>query len=817
MLNLLKIRIASLSRIMFLFSFYASGQIFTPHADYGRYISPSVTWADYDNDGYEDLYICNGGQSGSTVYRWENYLYQNLGNGTFDSVSIGTPVTDVSASGGASWADYDNDGDLDLIVAEASNRQVGSGFSTTYYSKNSFYENQGNGSFTSILLSPITDETQSTGIGQGKSRIGPAWCDYNNDGWLDIFESNATFNEGFTYPHSLYLSDQDGTFSEVSNNLTADSTGRAGVSWVDFDNDGDLDVATASGKPGKETNLWVNNSGSFTKYNFIPSGDPGGRSAAGVSWGDYDNDGDFDLFISVTYDSDGQTWVENRLFRNDTSSPDTPVFTEMTSAQVGTWIDEKSISYGSAWCDYDNDGDLDLTAGREGPNNLFENAGNNNHWSSIRLIDTRTSTNTTAIGSRVQIYAPSLQIREVMSQTGIGGQNSLRSHFGLATVAVIDSVTVNWLSNDGSKGRTKTGYKSLPADKCIRYTFGDLDVTAHVVKNQMFMYLFGNTGAAIEFTANSDVDGGTLRTVRFNSAPVNNTFTGGSASAPGGTVTPNVAASDRYWQITESGLAGNFTATLYLDIVNLAGVNDMDNLVILKRADSNSPWIPLNTLRIGTTLYTSGITSFSQFTIGANSSDNSLPVHLLSFNVFSGKGKTQVVWQTASEIDNLGFILERRREGADWVEVASFKTHPELRGQGNCSNTTNYSFLDMEQPISGGCSYRLSDISFSGIRTILGTIQKQPWQVSQKFNLDENYPNPFNPATTLRYHIGASGPVTLVVYNTAGQQIVKLVDKNQNPGEYEVVFDAAGLSSGVYFYRLRAGRFTDIKKMILLQ
>ena len=115
------------------------------------------------------------------------------------------------------------------------------------------------------------------------------------------------------------------------------------------------------------------------------------------------------------------------------------------------------------------------------------------------------------------------------------------------------------------------------------------------------------------------------------------------------------------------------------------------------------------------------------------------------------------------------------------------------------------------------CSYRLSDVSFSGIQTVLGTIQKQPWQLPQEFALDDNYPNPFNPATTLRYRIGETVPVKLVIYNMVGQQVAKLVDKIQNPGEYKIVFDASGLSSGIYFCRIQVGKYTNIKKMILLQ
>lgn len=175
--------------LFFLLSFPVNGQVFTAHDGFGKYLSQGLAWGDYDNDGYPDIYITNGGQTQTSVLRWENYLYHNLGNGTFDSIATGAPVTDISGSGGPCWGDYDNDGDLDLLLAEGSHRET-----TVYYSKNSFYENDGDGTFSSITKSPVTDETVSSGFGVGYSRIMIGWIDFNNDGWLDIFESNAMFN-----------------------------------------------------------------------------------------------------------------------------------------------------------------------------------------------------------------------------------------------------------------------------------------------------------------------------------------------------------------------------------------------------------------------------------------------------------------------------------------------------------------------------------------------------------------------------------------------------------------------------------------------
>lgn len=850
---------------------FLSGQTFTAHKNFGTYISQSVAWGDYDNDGFIDVYISNGGENQSGALRWENYLYHNRGDGTFDSVSTGDPVTEVYASGGCSWGDYDNDGDLDLVLAEPSHR----GSLPIYYSKNTFFRNDG-GTFSNLTLSPVTDEKSSNLIGEGQARVAIGWVDYNNDGWLDLFESNGGFNEVFIEANSLFESNQAGGFTEISNNLTANETGRSGYSWVDFDNDGDSDLALASGKPNGETNIWVNTGTNFTKYTLIGSGGSTGRSAAGVSWADYDNDGDFDLFVAITRNENDENWDINRLYRNDTNTADTPVFTRMTSADVGSWIADSSITWASAWGDfdndgdedlfvgndgpylegysnfmvrnngdgtftkldfgelndstfvessawgdYDNDGDLDLMTGREGKNVLFENSGNSNNWLKVLLKDTRSSTSTTAIGSRVEVYSPGKQIREVSGQTGRGAQNCLRQHFGLGSVSVVDSLVIRWLSNNGSKGRVRTAFATLPVNKMIVFAYGGLSATNQIIQNQNFMYLFGKTGAAVEFTNNGDADGGSITVQRHESSPTNNTFTGGSAAAPGGQVTPNVVANDRYWTISPSGLS-SFTATVYVDITDLGGVNDPDKLVIVRRNDSNSDWEPLDTQRIGNTLYASGLTTFSEFTVGANSSDNSLPVELVSFTASATDKWIVLTWQTASEIENMGFIIERSTADEPFVEIASWRDNPMLKGKGNSSSMSQYTFTDENVENKKTYTYRLSDVSFGGLRTVLATITARTVPMISELVLFNSYPNPFNSSTMIRFQNPSARKVHLAIYNILGEKIKTLCNGRFDKGEHRFLWDGKDgrgqvVSSGIYLLRLEADGATRLKKLTFVR
>jgi len=267
-------------------NFVESGIIFPALSD------GSVSFADYNNDGYTDILIAG---FGTTEYVAK--IYRNNGDTTFTETSIDLPGT-IKCS--YEWGDYDNDGDLDIFL-------TGFDFNGNLISK--LYENNGDETFTETLNS-------FTGAWLGDA----AWGDYDSDGDLDLLLS------GFAFPNNriaeLYSNNGDGTFTEL------DSTGLIGVShsssiWADYDNDGDLDVFIGGtyeqgGGWIRVTDVFINNDDStFTKANFTFTADVfWGESA----WGDYDVDGDMDLICCGHDDLGGSNTI---IYRNDISTTNT--------------------------------------------------------------------------------------------------------------------------------------------------------------------------------------------------------------------------------------------------------------------------------------------------------------------------------------------------------------------------------------------------------------------------------------------------------------------------------------------------------------
>jgi hypothetical protein len=290
-----------------------------------------ASWGDYDNDGYPDLFLVTNDIS------QPNELYHNNGNGSFSKVTSGPIATDHGPSVASSWADYDNDGDLDLYVSN----NIG-------YA-NFLYRNNGAGGFTRIQNDPIvTDLGYSHGV---------SWADYDNDGFVDMFV--ATYWE--TNFNQLYHNNGDGTFSKAASNPISNEASKSvsGV-WGDYNNDGLIDLFVANGG-GKNNSLYKNKgNGEFQKITSGNIVNDGGNSV-GASWGDFNNDGYLDLFVANAGTED------NFLYKNNGNG----TFTKITNSPVVT---EHGHSHGSAWADYDNDGDLDLFVANDGQNNkLYRN------------------------------------------------------------------------------------------------------------------------------------------------------------------------------------------------------------------------------------------------------------------------------------------------------------------------------------------------------------------------------------------------------------------------------------------------------------
>jgi hypothetical protein len=295
------------------------------------------SWIDYDNDDAPDLFVTNTDD--------DNHMYHNNGDDTFTKVTgdiIGDDYVSGIASAGVSWADFDNDGDIDALVAT---------FKEFSPPVNYLYSNDGTGSFTKATTGAL--------IGDPGMSICPTWGDYDNDGDLDLYVANH--NEG----NYLYQQDDTGYVRVMDGAVVTDNSHSNFAGWADIDNDGDLDLYVANAWDDQADCLYENNgSGGFAK---VTTGDiiSGGYDSFGGSWADFDNDGDLDLFITHVMWGDPSSSA-NFLYQND----GTGNFTSVTGQGI---VNDGAYSYGSAWGDYDNDGDLDLYVANTGVNFLYEN------------------------------------------------------------------------------------------------------------------------------------------------------------------------------------------------------------------------------------------------------------------------------------------------------------------------------------------------------------------------------------------------------------------------------------------------------------
>lgn len=200
-----------------------------------------------------------------------------------------------------------------------------------------------------------------------------------------------------------------------------------------------------------------------------------------------------------------------------------------------------------------------------------------------------------------------------------------------------------------------------------------------------------------------------------------------------------------------------------------------------------------------------------------------LPVELTTFNASVTDNNILLKWETATEVNNYGFEIERKLQelSINTQDVKqNWNTIGFVEGHGNSNSPKEYSFADDELE-TGNYSYRLKQIDIDGGFEYSKIIEVNfNEEIPSEITLMQNYPNPFNPNTTIKYQIAKqviSENVILIVYNTQGEEVVKLINKVQQPGNYQVNFDGSQLSSGMYFYKLQIGNFVKVKKMLLLK
>ncbi len=367
--------------------------------------SMNILWADYDNDGDKDLFC--GVDNESTYSR----LYRN-DNGIMVDVTIASGIGTVpSTCNSAAFADYNNDGWLDLFVTHYSE-----------YTANYLYKNNHDGTFTDVTIEAGLAGYDSTS-GYYKLPFAVTFFDYDNDGWLDLHICNDHFTKDFQYRNN-----GDGTFTDVSELSGADVGGfMMGIAVGDYDDNGFLDMYLSNDPFGNYL-LKNNGDGTFTDV-AEDLGVTMNKSCWGTNFIDYDNDGDLDIY------SCSET-SENGLFKNNGDG----TFTRVT----GIGLDGNFISYGCAIGDFDNNGYTDIAVHNDQSlSNVYKNNGGPNNWFKLNLRGVLC--NRDGIGSRIEAYVNGKkQISELTCGTSYMSQNSNSTIIGTGSATIIDSIVVIW-------------------------------------------------------------------------------------------------------------------------------------------------------------------------------------------------------------------------------------------------------------------------------------------------------------------------------------------------------------------------------------
>lgn len=375
--------------------------------------------ADFDNDGFVDLFSWSSLQ-----------LFRNQGGKSFEPVEL--PKLPKCVSRGACWGDFNNDGWVDLYVSGFEDWDAG----ITY--PDLWLMNERGKSF---LLARSEAKYRARGV---------TACDFDQDGDLDVYVSNYRLQ-----PNVLWLNDGAGKFKDAAATHSALATSPGfegghsiGACWGDFDNDGLFDLfagnfAHVDNRGDQPKSRFLKNLGPAKAYAFDDRGPCGvfyQESYASPSAGDYDNDGDLDLFFTTVYGTASFGKKNNPvLYRNDGGL----AFADATPAAELAGLDP---TYQAAWGDFDNDGDLDLVSAGK----LFENQGTAGRWLKVVLQGDGVKVNRSAIGAQVRIKRKDGTLtRQVEAGTGEGNQNDLALHFGLGSQA--DPVALEVLWPDGTK------------------------------------------------------------------------------------------------------------------------------------------------------------------------------------------------------------------------------------------------------------------------------------------------------------------------------------------------------------------------------
>ena len=775
-----------------------------PNTDTGA----GVIFGDYDNDNDLDLYVPRGFIFSSARDR----LLRN-DQGRFTDVSLAAGLTDSLPSGNAIWLDYDRDGWLDLYVGH---------WDLNYDAPdlyNTLYRNRGDGTFAEVteaaglkmnLYPPGT-------VRHGGSDGGMAAGDFNDDGWPDLYLGVSEA------PNRLFLNDGQGHFLDATTKEIGDEGQALGVAVGDIDNDGDLDIfQAAGGLGGSFRSLMLMNVGQG-QFLDVTEGvgltGLGAQDTFGASLADIDNDGDLDLLIATP----------TTLFLNNGDR----TFIDATSRSGLS-----NIGGNLAFLDYDLDGFLDLMS-RIGvvrgvaPKGVFHNQGNGNHWLRVELVGTRSNRN--GIGARLFATSGALrQMREVLGGMG-NDQDEMGAHFGLGERTLVDRLEVRWPS-----GQVDV-LTDIPADQEVRVFEGSTQYH-HVEPTRWQQAPPETLVAGIVFHLDLAVQPVLFEPeARITRVTVDLSSLGGDA---------------------EIALAAEGDGTYHLRDFPITAPNGVHTLHMLidQTTSLGSYWtrlsrqvtvVPAGDLVVFDEALSPGWQEEHHRTVEIADLAQSGEVHAGRVaGMFQARGSFSgwnITFRAAVPVEPFGYTLRFAiRPGEMTLPGNARFTVSLLPGKGvNLLDSARVNLyrkewqvveipmeaFERESPIesiifSGNFAgtFYLDDIRLVAATPSSVTVvaEDRTTALPQSFSLSQNFPNPFNSETVIRFALPESGEMELAVYNLVGQRVVRLAEGAREAGAYTVRWDGrdargSELASGVYLYRLWVGEKVETRKLLLLQ
>lgn len=713
------------------------------------------TWNDIDNDGDLDLYITR-----TTDYN-TNLLFENK-SGALELRTNG-PLLDVPVnSRGASWGDFDNDGDDDLFVANARN-------------DNALFENKGEGTFEKKSNSVISND--------GKNSTGSCWADFNNDGYLDLYVANGSRHDGLQ-TNNLYMNNGDGTFSDVQQlPFTENADAANGVACGDYNNDGFVDIFVVSGGDEFSNKLYRNegndNNWLIARVNKADSA----RPVIGTK-------------MRAKAEIDGEEVWQYRTISSNTGLRGQSSFEVEFGLGNATIIDSLAITFpqGGKQVLTNVEPNQYITITQE---SLVTNF-------AIGIDEVAAIPGDTAVvpikaklpsDSTFTSFETSVDMANELEFVGIDTTESLLSQSGWIMDHNKEDTTLN-VSAAGDHGINGSG--KLFGIKVVvpENTGGGYDLN---IESALF-----NTDSNPQITKAGSVFIPPYGDIDYNER-----------------IQAYDASIILKYLIDEKELTE--TQRHYADVTQSDGVSALDASMILQYTTGSVDSLPVenevNLMAAGSVVMSdvqsetgSEVVIPIELRDGENiyaiSGKMTYDSNNMKFLQFENKSPNSFRIASSTTEDTVRFVAISNDpiKGDQRLLDPKFE-YTNKAGKG--------SYTVALKQLRWNENDTLFDIAGSKVYTDIE--ENESDNIPESITLRQNFPNPFNPSTQISYSIPKAVKVTLEVYSVTGQQVEVLVNNKQSAGTYQVTFDARNLSSGTYIYRLKAGEFEDIKQMMFVK